>query len=62
MVKDPVCGRQLDFALHTEQTLSGGWTVYFCSPECKAEFLRDPGAYRIEHAESVLVGRHKFEI
>jgi YHS domain-containing protein len=62
MAKDPVCGRDLDFTIHTDESFYAGWAVYFCGPECKAKFDRNPEVYKIEHAVSVAGEKHKFEI
>ena len=45
VVKDPVCGMDVD-----EQTAAGksdyqGQTYYFCSAGCKASFDKDPQIY-----------------
>ena len=45
MVKDPVCGMQVN-----EQAAGGksdykGKTYYFCSPACKAKFDKSPEQY-----------------
>jgi YHS domain-containing protein len=45
MVKDPVCGMDVN-----EETAAGkseykGKTYYFCAPGCKAAFDKDPEKY-----------------
>lgn len=47
MKTDPVCGMQVDenTALHAEHE---GKTVYFCSEECRAKFLKEPKKYSAE--------------
>jgi YHS domain-containing protein len=45
MVKDPVCGKEVN----PEQAYGKGWfhgkRYYFDSPRCEEQFLRDPRAY-----------------
>ncbi|MEK7777136.1 MAG: YHS domain-containing protein [Chloroflexota bacterium] len=43
--KDPVCGMNVDpkKASHTFEHL--GKTYYFCSPGCKASFVKEPAKY-----------------
>jgi len=47
MVKDPVCGAELDEQGTPEdlQRECGGGMYYFCSENCKVEFDRDREAY-----------------
>ncbi len=44
MAIDPVCGMEIDerAALSTEYDST---TQYFCSEQCRAEFLQDPEAF-----------------
>jgi len=45
MVRDPVCGMEVDekgFTFHTEYK---GHTYHFCRPTCKERFLADPERY-----------------
>lgn len=42
MVKDPVCGMQLDETKAAETSVFQGKTYYFCSTNCKANFEKDP--------------------
>ena len=41
---DPVCGMETD-TKSTEKTEYEGKTYYFCSEECKEQFLKEPGKY-----------------
>ncbi len=45
MVKDVVCGMQIDEKTAAGQSEYAGKTYYFCSPGCKAKFDRDPAKY-----------------
>ena len=44
-VRDPVCGQPVDALRARSVGIFGGRTFYFCSPEHKAEFAKNPGAY-----------------
>jgi YHS domain-containing protein len=41
MVKDPICGKDVDTLRARAVGIFGGATYYFCSQECKAKF-KDP--------------------
>lgn len=41
MVKDPICGKEVDTLRARAVGIFGGVTYYFCSAECKSKF-RDP--------------------
>jgi YHS domain-containing protein len=41
MVKDPICGKDVDTLRARAVAIFGGVTYYFCSQECKAKF-QDP--------------------
>ena len=45
MVKDVVCGMQVDPAKAPAQTEYQGKTYYFCSPSCKAKFDANPAQF-----------------
>lgn len=45
MVKDPVCGMDVDPKTATEQSEYQGMTYYFCSSGCKKDFDKDPEKY-----------------
>ncbi len=51
MVKDPVCGMEVDPQTTTLKTDYEGRTYYFCSPGCKREFERTPERYIGKAAE-----------
>ncbi|MFO7730567.1 MAG: L-lactate dehydrogenase [Spirochaetia bacterium] len=42
MVKDPVCGMEVDEALARQKTLYMGEEYYFCSKDCKVKFESNP--------------------
>lgn len=45
MAKDPVCGMNVDERSTGLKTSYKGKTYYFCYPECKTAFERDPEEY-----------------
>ena len=45
MVKDPVCGMQVDERQATGQSDYLGQTYYFCSTRCQQQFDQDPARY-----------------
>jgi YHS domain-containing protein len=45
MVKDPVCGMNIDEKKAAGTTAYTGTMYYFCSPNCKAEFDKNPSKY-----------------
>ena len=45
MVKDPVCGMEIDPAKAHASREAGRQTVYFCSPKCVDEFAKHPEKY-----------------
>ncbi len=53
MVKDPVCGMQIDPKTAAGKSDYKGQTYYFCSPGCKRAFDTDPEKYvkSDEHAQ-----------
>ncbi|MEQ6332541.1 MULTISPECIES: heavy metal translocating P-type ATPase [unclassified Sphingobium] len=44
-VGDPVCGMTVDPEKTTHHVEHGGATYYFCSSDCRAKFVTDPGRY-----------------
>ena len=52
MVRDPVCGMQLEEEDSVDSSEYQGKTYYFCSPNCKAAFDQDPQKYVTEENES----------
>jgi Cu+-exporting ATPase len=45
MVKDPVCGMQIDENTAAGKSEYQGQTYYFCAPVCKTKFDASPGSY-----------------
>jgi Cu+-exporting ATPase len=45
MVKDVVCGMDIDSATAAAKSEYEGETYYFCAPGCKKDFDRDPKKY-----------------
>ncbi len=45
VVKDPVCGMDVDAATAAGHTEHDGQTYHFCSPMCKEKFDRNPAQY-----------------
>ena len=44
-VKDPVCGMDVDPNKAEWSTEYMGQIYYFCSPQCKEEFVKNPDKY-----------------
>jgi len=51
MVKDPVCGMDIDEKKSTQKTFYRGKLYYFCSATCKKEFDKDPSKYAKKEEE-----------
>ncbi len=45
MVKDPVCGMDLNVGQSTARATHEGTTYYFCSDGCKRSFETEPVRY-----------------
>ncbi len=45
MVKDPVCGMNIEESSAAAQEEYQGTTVYFCSDICHSKFQANPGQY-----------------
>ncbi len=45
MVKDPVCGMDIDEKKSQHKSEYKGKTYYFCSPVCKKDFEKAPETY-----------------
>jgi len=45
VVKDPVCGLDIETATAAEQTEYKGQTFYFCGSKCKEKFDLKPDQY-----------------
>lgn len=50
MVKDPVCGMEVDSDTTPFKLQHGDHTHYFCSQACLDKFQANPGAYGDHHA------------
>ncbi len=50
MAKDPVCGMEVDPKFAAGKTVHKGQTYYFCSPECKKTFEKNPEKYTMNPA------------
>ena len=50
VVKDPVCGMDVDSAIAVGHSIHNGVTSYFCSTKCKNEFDLNPQQYLPGHA------------
>jgi YHS domain-containing protein len=53
MVKDPVCGMDVDPKTAANKSEYKGQTYYFCSPGCKKDFDMEPEKYSkpMEHSQ-----------
>ena len=45
MVKDPVCGMEIDPKNAAANATSGGKVYHFCSKDCQQKFNKDPKKY-----------------
>ena len=52
MLKDPVCGMDVDPKTAAGKTEYQGKTYYFCSPGCKKAFDKEPQKYAEKVANS----------
>jgi YHS domain-containing protein len=48
MVRDPVCGIEVDEATAPAETTYKGKTYYFCSRDCKERFEEEAGRFQEE--------------
>jgi len=46
LVKDPVCGMEIESVTAAGRTVYEGVEYFFCSTECKREFDQNPAKYR----------------
>lgn len=53
VVKDPVCGMDVDPATSEHRLEHDGQTYYFCSRHCQARFEASPGTYLSPHADAI---------
>ncbi len=51
MVKDPVCGMDVDEKSAKHKSEYKGKTYYFCSPACRKDFEKDPETYINKNAK-----------
>jgi YHS domain-containing protein len=51
MMKDPVCGMQVDEKKAHATSNYQGQKFAFCGPECKDKFDKNPGAYAHEKSD-----------
>jgi P-type Cu+ transporter len=60
LVKDPVCGMQVDTARSAASDNYQGTTYHFCSTACATAFRSDPGRYadREDHEPPYTAGEH----
>ncbi len=49
VVKDPVCGMDVDERKAAGTSVHHGQTYYFCSSGCKAAFDKEPERYAGQH-------------
>lgn len=54
--RDPACGMQVPMTEDAVTYNYQGKTYYFCSAECKAEFVADPARYTEGHHEEMHEG------
>jgi P-type Cu+ transporter len=52
MVKDPVCGMDVDEKTSMLKSDYKGHTYYFCAPGCKRDFDKEPDKYIGKAAQS----------
>ena len=56
VVKDPVCGMDIDISTAAGHTDHAGQTYYFCGSKCKEKFDHDPVQYLRKSAERTKSG------
>ena len=59
MVRDPVCGMQIDEKKAAGKSEYKGKTYYFCSPGCKGSFDKEPQKYADKDESSHEGHQHK---
>ena len=52
MVKDPVCGMQIDPKTAAGKSDYKGQTYYFCCSGCRLQFERNPEKYLTVHSDA----------
>ncbi|HIE37101.1 TPA: YHS domain-containing protein [Candidatus Geothermarchaeota archaeon] len=60
MAKDPVCGMEVNPSEAAAKTVYRGTIYYFCSPQCKTAFEKDPDYY-LEHGPKGMPGMEEHE-
>jgi YHS domain-containing protein len=45
MATDPVCGMRVDEKQSNVKSIIGGKEIYFCCPNCKSRFDKDPSKF-----------------
>lgn len=45
MTTDPICGMEIDEKTSTVKSTVGDKEFYFCCPNCKARFDKDPSKF-----------------
>ena len=58
MVKDPICGKDVDTLRARAVGIFGGVTYYFCSQECKAKYV-DPRQSTVDSRQSSVPERRR---
>ena len=56
VVKDPVCGMDVETASAAGHTEHAGQTYYFCGSNCKEKFDHNPAQYLGKSAEKAKCG------
>ena len=57
VVKDPVCGMDIDAATAAGQTEHNGQTYHFCGSKCKEKFDLNPDQYVGKAAGTATTGK-----
>ncbi len=59
VVKDPVCGMEIEAATAAGQIEHKGQTYHFCGAKCKEKFNRNPAQYLDNHEEKPKSGHSR---
>ena len=46
-VTDPVCGNEIQLDDSSPHTEHGDWVYFFCSSDCRRQFLEDPDRHAV---------------
>jgi Cu+-exporting ATPase len=57
VVKDPVCGMEIETAAAAGHTEHSGQTYYFCGSKCKEKFDHSPAQYLTKSTAAPKTGR-----